>query len=72
MNTSINNDHLTIEKEIPPLAYCIEDAAVALGVGRTLVYRLISEGLITRVKAGKRSLIPVAELDAFLARGGSI
>jgi len=71
MNASINSEQPSVEREIPPLAYCIEDAAVALGVGRTLVYRLISEGLITRVKAGKRSLIPVAELDAFLARGGS-
>ena len=57
--------------DIPPLAYRIEDAATALGVGRTLVYRMISEGQLTIVKVGKRSLIAVSELNAFLARGGS-
>jgi len=71
MNLSIKPEGLTIEREIPPLAYRIEDAASALGVGRTLIYKMISEGLLTRVKIGKRSLIAVSELDAFLARGGS-
>jgi excisionase family DNA binding protein len=71
MNVSIKPEGLTVEREIPPLAYRIEDAATALGVGRTLIYKMISEGLLTRVKIGKRSLIAVSELDAFLARGGS-
>jgi excisionase family DNA binding protein len=53
------------------MAYRIEDAATALGVGRTLIYKMISEGQLTSVKVGKRSLIAVSELDAFLARGGS-
>ncbi len=71
MNPPVRPKPPSQAKDIPSLAYRIEDAAIALGVGRTLVYRMISEGQLTAVKVGKRSLIAVSELDAFLARGGS-
>lgn len=56
--------------EIPPLAYCIEDAANALGVGRTLIFRLIRDGQLPAVKIGRRTLIALSDLDSFLTKGG--
>lgn len=55
----------------PPIAYRIEDAARALGVGRTTIYRLIRDGKLRIVKVGKRSLITASELQSFLSEGGT-
>jgi excisionase family DNA binding protein len=70
MNSITNPQSPSNEEDIPRLAYRIEDAAVALGVGRTLVYRLIHDGQLAVIKIGGRSLITATELDAFLARRG--
>jgi excisionase family DNA binding protein len=53
---------------INPLLVPVEAAARAVGVGRTNMFRLIGEGHIRAVKLGSRTLIPVAELEAFAAR----
>lgn len=50
------------------LAYGIEDAAGALGLSRSRIYELIAAGEITACKVGKRTIIPAAELTAFLER----
>ncbi len=55
----------------PQFSFRIEDAARALGIGRTLLFRLIRDGEIKIVKIGKRSVITAAELEAFLAKGGA-
>ena len=52
------------------VGYSIEEAAISLGIGRTLVYKLIGEGQLKPVKLGKRTIIPAVELDAFLSRLG--
>lgn len=70
MNPIINPQSPSNEEDIHRLAYRIEDAAVALGVGRTLVYRLIRDGQLAVIKIGGRSLIAATELHAFLARRG--
>ena len=59
------------EREPHPLAYCVEDAALALGVGRTLIFRLIKEGQLQALLIGRRTLISVQELDSFLVRLGA-
>lgn len=41
------------------------DAGEAIGVGRTVMFRLIAEGEIPSVRVGRRRLIPVAGLRAF-------
>jgi excisionase family DNA binding protein len=53
-----------------PLAYCVEDVAKALGIGRTYVFHLIKEGQLRAVKIGRRTLVPVREVEAFLVRIG--
>ena len=51
-----------------PLAVGVEVAADMLGIGRSSVFILLNDGLLASVKIGKRRLIPVAELRAFLDR----
>ncbi len=50
------------------LAYGIEDAADAVGLSRSRLYELIAAGEIGACKVGKRTIIPAAELTAFLDR----
>lgn len=46
----------------------INEFCKAHGVGRTLVYEEIKRGEIKTIKAGKRTLIPVSEAQAWQAR----
>ncbi len=48
-----------------PLACTIPDAARMLGISRRQIYRLIAAGGLRKVKAGRRSLVPKADLVAF-------
>lgn len=59
------------EHGVPRLAYCVEDAAIALSIGRTRVWQLIREGHLNAIRIGGRTLISVAELADFVARGGT-
>lgn len=52
-----------------PLTCTVNDAARILGISRRTVYVLIEKGTLRKVKAGRRSLIPSADLRAF-AEGG--
>ena len=44
----------------------INDAAKALGIGRTSVYGLIREGKLEVRKIGRRTVIPLRSLQNFL------
>lgn len=50
------------------LALDLRQAAAALGVGKTTVYRLVKAGVLPHVKLGERSklLVPVEELQEVL------
>jgi excisionase family DNA binding protein len=50
------------------LAYSVDEACSATSLGRTAVFDLLRRGEITSVKVGRRRLIPVASLDAYLGR----
>ena len=50
------------------LAYGIDDAADTLDLSRSRIYELIAAGEIAACKVGKRTIIPAAELTAFLDR----
>jgi excisionase family DNA binding protein len=50
------------------IAVGIDEAARLIGVGRTLLYREIGEGRLRIRKVGKRTLVPIAELTAWLQR----
>ncbi len=49
------------------LAYGVIGAARALGIGRSSIYRLISEGKLEARALGGRTVIPAASLQAFVA-----
>ena len=46
----------------------INDAAAAYGVGRSTIYKLISEGKLASVKVSGRRLIPRESMEALLQR----
>lgn len=56
-----------------PLVLTIEQAAERLGVGRTIMYALVSSGAIESVKIGRLRRVPADALATFLAelRSGS-
>ena len=52
---------------VQPLAVSPRKAAAYLDVGHDAIYQLIGQGRLRSVKLGRRRLIPVAELERFLA-----
>jgi excisionase family DNA binding protein len=59
---------LKSEATVVSVAYSVEDTARSMGIGRSLVFRLIREGQLQAVKIGRRTVVPVSECEAFLAR----
>lgn len=49
------------------LAYTIQEAQEATGLGRSTIYMLISERKLRTIKVGARTLIPADSLRGFLA-----
>lgn len=45
----------------------VDQAIALLGVGRTYFYELVSQGRISPVKLGRRTLVKATELQAFIA-----
>jgi excisionase family DNA binding protein len=52
----------------PPLCLRVEDAARALGIGRSTVYDLIRSGRLRSIKIGRRRLVPRDAVEALIAR----
>lgn len=50
------------------LLVSVRDAASRLGLGRDSTYQLVREGRLRHVRIGRRVLVPVTELAAFVAR----
>jgi excisionase family DNA binding protein len=48
------------------LAYSVEEACEALGIGRALAYELIMSGRLHSIKVGARRLVPASALADFL------
>ncbi len=48
--------------------FTVEEAARALGIGRTRMFELIQQGDVETVLIGRLRRIPVDALDAFVAR----
>ncbi len=46
----------------------VEDAALALSMGRTYVYSLVMQGQIPSIKVGRKRRIPIAALHEYVAR----
>ncbi len=50
------------------LMHPVDGAAARIGVGRSTFYQLMAEGQIHAVKIGRRTLVPEAELVAYVQR----
>lgn len=50
-----------------PLLVDVPGACALLGVGRTSIYALLSDGRLRSVRLGRRRLIRVSDLEAFTA-----
>jgi excisionase family DNA binding protein len=46
----------------------VEEAAEMLGLGRSTVFELLKDGSLASIKVGKRRLIPIHEIAAFIGR----
>ncbi len=51
-----------------PIAVTIPEAVRATGMSRSSLYEALKKGELTARKAGRRTLIPFAELEAYLGR----
>jgi excisionase family DNA binding protein len=54
----------------PPEPRCVDiaEAARLLGVGRSTTFRLVADGELASFTVGRRRLIPVYAIDAFIAQ----
>jgi excisionase family DNA binding protein len=50
-----------------PLAITIHEAVKVTGLSRSRIYEALRRQELTALKAGRRTLIPVADLEAYLA-----
>lgn len=50
------------------LTLTVEEAALRLGISRSLAYEMTRSGAIPTLRLGKRVLVPIVALDALLAR----
>jgi excisionase family DNA binding protein len=56
------------DMDVNKLAYTIPEACIAAGLGRTMLYQLLTSGEIESFTVGSRRLIPRSALEAFIAR----
>ena len=52
------------------LAYSVEEAGAALGVGRSTIFELLKSDRLKRVKIGSKTVIPRSSLLALLGEAG--
>ena len=65
MTQARNSEVAPIERR----ALRINDAAAAYGVGRSTLYKLMSEGKLATVKVAGRRLVPCDNMEALLRQG---
>lgn len=56
------------EPFIQPLAYTMDQAAIACGRSKKQLYRDIAQGLLRTYKHGKRRMVTVQEMERHVAR----
>ena len=52
--------------ELDQLAYSVPDTARLLGLSREMVYKLIKDGRLPRVKIGTRTVVPTKAIQRLL------
>ncbi|MDI6712696.1 MAG: helix-turn-helix domain-containing protein [Anaerosomatales bacterium] len=58
----------TSEHGAERLLVSVQEASRMLGVHRSTFYELMGSGALKPVKIGRRTLVPVAELEGFVER----
>jgi excisionase family DNA binding protein len=61
-NVQVRRGHIGINRK----AFSVRETAIALGISRTSVRRLIQRGLLRPNRALRHLLIPATEIDRFL------
>jgi len=61
-----------VRSSIPRLACSVDEAAESTGLSRSTLYLEMAAGNLNFLKCGKRRLIPMAGLEAFLTRLGGV
>ena len=61
-----------MESGVARKALSVEMAAEMLGISRSMGFKLIRRGELRSVKAGTRTLVPVAAVDEFLEKNSRI
>ncbi len=56
-----------VRPEVPRLALSIDEACASIGVTRPTLYKLIASAQLRTCTVGRRRLVPVSELERFLA-----
>ena len=51
---------------IEPLCVSVDEAARALGICRSLAFKLIAEGKLPAIRLGRRLVVPLAQLKKML------
>ena len=60
-------DHIMTNQTHRPEFLSVPEACALVGIGRTKLYALLSEGLVTARKAGTRTLVETSSLTAWTA-----
>jgi excisionase family DNA binding protein len=60
-------DHTMTNQTHRPDFLSVPEACALVGIGRTKLYALLSEGLVTARKAGTRTLVETGSLTAWTA-----
>ena len=63
---------MTSAEQIAPLSVSVEDAARIVGYSRSGVYELIASGDLKAFKVGRRRLILMTELKAWVERAAKV
>ena len=61
-----------MEPDVVRKALSVEMAAEMLGISRSMGFKLISRGELRSIKAGTRTLVPVAAVDEFIEQNSRI
>ena len=61
-----------MESAVVRKALSVEMVAEMLGISRSMVFKLIRRGELRSVKAGTRTLVPVAAVDEFIEQNSRV
>jgi excisionase family DNA binding protein len=64
----LNYGDTHMSTDITKVALSVTEFCKAAGIGRSFFYEEVKTGRIKVVKAGRRTLIPISELAAWLSR----